>query len=131
MTWRGVEGYHSPDESRFLTGNSFLPYGLRDETVAMINSVFSRYKEVDEAVLYGFRAQGRYLPGADIDLALIGEDLTWDSPLAKEGGGEAPELFRATMVRFEGYRLPLRTSADEGPGLRQPAAGFEAQATLR
>lgn len=53
-----------------------LPHGLSADTVAQIREVFSRFPEVEKAVLYGSRAKGNARPGSDIDLALFGSRLT-------------------------------------------------------
>ena len=53
-----------------------MPYGLKDKTIAMINSVFAKYPQVDEVILYGSRAKGTYKNGSDIDLTLKGENLS-------------------------------------------------------
>ncbi len=50
-------------------------YGLNKETVDKINGVFSRFSEVEEAILYGSRAKGNYKPGSDIDLTLKGKKI--------------------------------------------------------
>ena len=52
-----------------------MQYGLSKETVTKINCVFSRFKEVEEAILYGSRAKGNFKPGSDVDLTLKGEKL--------------------------------------------------------
>ena len=52
-----------------------MQYGLNKETVNKITGLFSRFKEVEEAILYGSRAKGNYKPGSDIDLTLKGEKL--------------------------------------------------------
>jgi predicted nucleotidyltransferase len=52
-----------------------MQYGLKTETVKKINTIFAKYKEVKEAVLYGSRAKGNYKPGSDIDLTLKGKQL--------------------------------------------------------
>lgn len=52
-----------------------LPHGLSAETVAKISEVFSRFPEVEKAVLYGSRARGNARPGSDIDLTLLGSRL--------------------------------------------------------
>lgn len=51
------------------------PHGLSGETVAKIREVFSRFPEVEKAVLYGSRAKGQPKPGSDIDLTLFGSRL--------------------------------------------------------
>ncbi len=52
-----------------------MPYGLSRENIIKIQSVLADFAEIDEAVLYGSRAQGNYKPGSDIDLALKGDRL--------------------------------------------------------
>lgn len=51
-------------------------HGLTNETVAQIHEVFARFPAVEQAVLYGSRAKGNYKPGSDIDLTLVGADVT-------------------------------------------------------
>lgn len=52
-----------------------MKFGLKEKTIAQINDVFSRYPQVEKAVLYGSRAKGNYKNGSDIDLCLEGEGL--------------------------------------------------------
>ena len=52
-------------------------FGLKESTIQKINGVFARYPQVEKAVLYGSRAKGSYKNGSDIDLTLIGKDLTF------------------------------------------------------
>ena len=55
-----------------------MQYGLSDETLNAINSIFSRYQDVKQVILYGSRAKGNYRNGSDIDLALkTGESFTF------------------------------------------------------
>ncbi len=52
-------------------------FGLKESVIERIQSVLSRYPQVERATLYGSRAKGNYKTGSDIDLALIGgDDLT-------------------------------------------------------
>ena len=53
-----------------------MPYGLQNTTIEAINSVFRRYQDIDEVILYGSRAKGNYKTGSDIDLALKGTNLS-------------------------------------------------------
>ena len=50
--------------------------GLPDGAIAQIRTVFSRHPEVEKAILYGSRAKGNFKPGSDVDLTLMGADLT-------------------------------------------------------
>ena len=49
--------------------------GLTAQDSSMIIRVFSDYEEVDQAILYGSRANGNFKPGSDIDITLVGRDL--------------------------------------------------------
>jgi predicted nucleotidyltransferase len=53
-----------------------MSHGLTDRTVAQIHEVLARYPEVEKAMLYGSRAKGNFKPGSDIDLTLLGADVT-------------------------------------------------------
>ena len=55
-----------------------MKFGLKEETVQKINSIFASVPEVNEAILYGSRAKGNYRPGSDIDLTLKGTGLKLD-----------------------------------------------------
>lgn len=53
-----------------------MNYGLSDQTIQKIHSVFCQYPQIESAILYGSRAIGNYKTGSDIDLTLCGEGLT-------------------------------------------------------
>lgn len=53
-----------------------MKFGLQENTIRKINSVFSKYPEVKEAIIYGSRAKGNYREGSDIDITLKGKGLT-------------------------------------------------------
>ena len=53
-----------------------MKYGLKDEFVAAINAVFSRFPAIEKVVLYGSRAKGNFRPGSDIDLTIIEHGLS-------------------------------------------------------
>lgn len=53
-----------------------MRYGLTEQTIQQINSVFEKHPVVKQAVLYGSRAKGNYKPGSDIDLSLFGEGIS-------------------------------------------------------
>jgi len=48
--------------------------GLKNEK---INSVFNKYNSIEKVIIYGSRAKGNYKTGSDIDLTLIGENITY------------------------------------------------------
>ena len=52
-------------------------YGLKESTITAIQSVFKKYPEIEQALLYGSRAKGTHRKGSDIDLTLVGNELTY------------------------------------------------------
>ena len=67
-----------------------MKFGLTEATIAKINSVFSKYPQVEEAILYGSRAKGDFKKGSDIDLTLKGQGL--DLALANKISLEIDDL---------------------------------------
>lgn len=55
-----------------------MEFGLKQETIDKINSVFRKHPEIDKVIIYGSRAKGNFRKGSDIDLTLIGNDLEYD-----------------------------------------------------
>jgi predicted nucleotidyltransferase len=55
-----------------------VKFGLKKTTIQQIQSILAGHPQVEKAVLYGSRAKGNFKPGSDIDLTLLGEDLTLD-----------------------------------------------------
>jgi predicted nucleotidyltransferase len=52
-----------------------MKFGLKDEVVEAIRTVFRRHSEVEKVILYGSRAKGNFKPASDVDLTLLGESL--------------------------------------------------------
>ena len=52
-------------------------FGLKESTIAAIQSVFKKYPEIEQVLLYGSRAKGTHRNGSDIDLTLLGDGLTY------------------------------------------------------
>ena len=50
--------------------------GLSREDVHSIQQTLRLFPRISEAILYGSRAKGNYRPGSDIDLSLIGNELS-------------------------------------------------------
>jgi predicted nucleotidyltransferase len=51
-------------------------FGLKETTIKRIQSVFSKYSQIEKAVIYGSRAKGNYRNGSDIDISFFGEKLS-------------------------------------------------------
>jgi len=53
-----------------------MEYGLKHQEVESIKQIFSAFSEVEKAILYGSRAKGTFRPNSDIDISLMGTELT-------------------------------------------------------
>ncbi len=53
-----------------------MKYGLKQETINQLQTIFMQYPELEKVILYGSRSQGNYKQGSDIDLAFFGKALT-------------------------------------------------------
>ncbi len=52
-----------------------MKFGLKDDTIKKIQTVFGAQPEIENVVLYGSRAKGNFRPGSDIDLAIEGQNI--------------------------------------------------------
>jgi hypoxanthine-DNA glycosylase len=53
-----------------------MEIGLKDDIVTSLKGIFSSFEFISRVILYGSRAKGNYRPGSDIDLSLVGDQLT-------------------------------------------------------
>jgi uncharacterized protein len=54
-----------------------MNHGLTEATLKKIQTVLADFPQVEKAVLYGSRAKGTFKPRSDIDLTLLGPELTF------------------------------------------------------
>jgi len=47
-----------------------MQYGLSDNTITILYSVFNKYPGIKQVILYGSRAKGNFRGGSDIDITL-------------------------------------------------------------
>ena len=55
-----------------------IMYGLSDTVITDICSVFRSFPNIDKVLIFGSRAKGTYSEGSDIDLAAVGENITFN-----------------------------------------------------
>lgn len=55
-----------------------MPFGLTTNIISAITESIAACPSVSRLVLFGSRAKGNYAPGSDIDIAVFGENLTFD-----------------------------------------------------
>ncbi len=58
--------------------------GLPENAIKKIQHIFSLYPEIERAYLYGSRAKGNFQSGSDIDLTIVGEELSTSRMLSIE-----------------------------------------------
>ena len=51
-------------------------FGLDTDTLRNIESCLAKLPQIEKVLLYGSRAKGNYKNGSDIDLTLIGKNLS-------------------------------------------------------
>ncbi|MDA3899731.1 MAG: nucleotidyltransferase domain-containing protein [Spirochaetes bacterium] len=51
-------------------------YGLSDEVIKKLITVFSKFRNIEKVIIYGSRAKDTFKAGSDIDLTLVGKQLT-------------------------------------------------------
>ena len=56
-----------------------MSLGLRDTDLEYIVQVLSKFPEIEKALIFGSRAKGTHKPGSDVDIAIVGECITFDT----------------------------------------------------
>ena len=51
-------------------------YGMTEEELNLLCSLFARRKEIEQVILYGSRAKGTHKPFSDVDITLLGIGLS-------------------------------------------------------
>lgn len=51
-------------------------FGLLDRDINYILKALKQFEEIDKAIIFGSRAMGNYKKGSDIDMAIVGENVT-------------------------------------------------------
>ena len=93
-------------------------YGLKQDQLAEIIDIVSGYQQVEELIIYGSRATGRYRVGSDVDLVIKGRRATIQTAAALKSQLEEetwlPYLFGVTSYgAIESAELK-KDIADEG-----------------
>lgn len=53
-------------------------FGLSDEVINDICEVFNKHANIQKVLIFGSRAKGSYSEGSDIDLAAVGDDISFN-----------------------------------------------------
>ncbi len=61
-----------------------INYGLNIEEIKAIKKVLAEYPAITKVILYGSRAKGNFRNNSDIDITLVGKQLTLNTLFAIE-----------------------------------------------
>lgn len=53
-----------------------MNYGLSDKDLSLMRHTFEANERISSVILFGSRAKGNYKAFSDVDLALVGDDLS-------------------------------------------------------
>ncbi|MDA8229613.1 MAG: nucleotidyltransferase domain-containing protein [Desulfitobacterium hafniense] len=56
-----------------------MSFGLNEQDLTFIVSTIVQFNEIKKAMIFGSRAKGNYKPGSDVDIAIFGDDITFDT----------------------------------------------------
>lgn len=56
-----------------------MKFGLREQDLRYIIDTIQRFPEIRQAAIFGSRAKGNYKAGSDVDIAIWGETVTFDT----------------------------------------------------
>ena len=53
-----------------------MKYGLEDSELMLMRDIFAQSANIEKVILYGSRAKGTNKPFSDVDITLVGKNLT-------------------------------------------------------
>ncbi len=56
-----------------------MKFGLSDQDLNYIISVLKERVEIKKAIIFGSRAKGNYKNSSDVDIAIVGQDVNFDT----------------------------------------------------
>ncbi|MBD5305140.1 MAG: nucleotidyltransferase domain-containing protein [Bacteroides sp.] len=82
--------------------------GLKEKDIILLKEILFSNAAVEDAVIYGSRAKGCWKPFSDIDITLIGENITHSDLIG-------------LMMKFEDSALPYMVDLNIFSSLSNPA----------
>jgi predicted nucleotidyltransferase len=70
-------------------------FGLKDEDITKTIAILAKHSEVEKAFIFGSRAKGNFKNGSDVDIALMGNKITF-----KTISGISYELNEETLMPY-------------------------------
>lgn len=78
------------------------PFGIGERSFALLEKAIAEFSEIEGAKIFGSRAMGNYKEGSDIDLALMGEEVSDRTVLRLSTylNEEAPIPYKVDVVAY-------------------------------
>ena len=77
-------------------------FGIYEKSYSLILESFKQFPEIEQAYIFGSRAMGNYKKGSDIDLAIIGTEIDFETTSRLHGklNEELPIPYFIDVVNF-------------------------------
>jgi len=56
-----------------------MMFGLKQRDMDLLQKLFAEFDTIEQVLIFGSRAKETHAPGADVDLAVKGKDITLDT----------------------------------------------------
>lgn len=95
-----------------------MHFGLSDKVVEKLHQVFADYPKVDKAIVFGSRAKGNYKEGSDIDIAIKGQELSYNDLLSLNRKLDELNLpYKIDLINYHTIEEPALTEHIDREGM--------------
>lgn len=93
-------------------------FGLRDDDINTIREVFQKFPEVEFALIFGSRALGNHKNGSDVDIALKGQKINYNTTISVSSilNEETLMPYRFDILNYNDIQNPDLRSQVDGMG---------------
>jgi predicted nucleotidyltransferase len=83
-------------------------FGITEKSYGIILSAIKQFPEIEKAVIFGSRATGNYKKGSDIDIAISGTKVTFDTVARLQGvlNEQSPIPYFVDIIDFNNCNHP-------------------------
>ena len=94
-------------------------YGLRESDLHLIIAASKAIPEIEQLLLFGSRAKGTEKPGSDIDLAIKGKAVTYDTvlQLSDRLNEQLPLPYFFDVINYHSIQEPRLTEHIDNAGI--------------
>jgi predicted nucleotidyltransferase len=81
-------------------------YGLREKDMDFLLCIYTSFPAVKKVILYGSRATGTYERGSDVDLVIVGNDVSYEdiSKMKVRIENENPSLLSYSLILMDSIK---------------------------